>query len=202
MSEAPEHVCLYVSLKPTKSACFGVCQIPYEKRSVFDHQFNFLRFVRGGTSRSLARRQTCMYVCMFELQTYPKHVCMYVCMYVWQAQASMYVCLRPSEHVCMYVCPRQLSVYVCMSETPEQVCMYVSSNWACMYVMCWACMYVSSMYVCLRERRFMYVWMSQTYIHSQARWACMFGMLIFERVCMFQNPVFCHTFCSSNLTPN
>ena len=28
----------------------------------------------------------------------------------------------------------------------------------------------------------------------------MFGMLIFERVCMFQNPVFCRTFCSSNLT--
>ena len=28
----------------------------------------------------------------------------------------------------------------------------------------------------------------------------MFGMLIFERVCMFQNPMFCHIFCSSNLT--
>ena len=50
MSEAPEHVCMYVSLKPTKSACFEGCQIPYEKRSVFDHQFNFLRFVRGGSS--------------------------------------------------------------------------------------------------------------------------------------------------------
>ena len=119
-------------------------------------------------------------------------------MYVRLAQASMYV--RSPCWACMYVCPRQLSVYVCMSETPEQVCMYVSSNWACMYVMCWACMYVSSMYVCLRERRFMYVWMSQTYIHSQASWACMFGMSIFERVCMFQNPVFCRTFCSSNLT--
>ena len=115
----------------------------------------------------------------------------YVCMYVW-GLLSMYVCMsQAAERVCMYIC---------MSETPEHVCMYVSSNWACMYVMCWACMYVSSMYVCLRERRFMYVWMSQTYIHSQARWACMFGMLIFERVCMFKNPVFCRTCCSSNLT--
>ena len=82
---------MYVSLKPTKSACFGGCQIPHEKRSVFDHQFNFLRFVRGGTSGSLARRQTCMYVCLSSRRTLsmyvcmsdsPKQVCMYVCMYV------------------------------------------------------------------------------------------------------------------------
>ena len=84
---------MYVSLKPTKSACFGGCQIPHEKRSVFDHQFNFLKFVRGGTSGSLARRQTCMYVCMFELQTYPKHVCMYVCLRL----LSMYVCMSLSN---------------------------------------------------------------------------------------------------------
>ena len=157
MSEAPEHVCMYVSFKPTKSACFGGCQIPHEKRSVFDHQFNFLRFVRGGTSRSLARRQTCMYVCMFELQTYPKHVCMYV----WQAQASMYVCLRPSEHVCMYVpgswacmyvCLRLLSKYVCMSQATERVCMLRAER-VCMFQVC---MYVSEsedlcMYGCLRH---------------------------------------------------
>ena len=86
VSEAPEHVCLYVSLKPTKSACFGGCQIPHEKRSVFDHQFNFLRFVRGGYFQEPSEAPN-MYVCMFELQTYPKHVCMsespkQVCMYV------------------------------------------------------------------------------------------------------------------------
>ena len=92
-----------------------------------------------------------MYVCMFELQTYPKHVCMYV----WQAQASMYVCMleAPAEHVCMYVCLSQLSVYVCMSQAYwacMYVCMsqtYIDSNltpcWACMYVRRWACMYLS-----------------------------------------------------------
>ena len=100
LSEAPEHVCLYVSLKPTKSACFGGCQIPHEKRSVFDHQFNFLRFVRGGTSRSLARRQACMYVCLSSRPT----LSMYVCMYVRLTGPSKYVCMSEApEHVCMYV---------------------------------------------------------------------------------------------------
>ena len=37
---------MYVKL-PAK----GGGAIPYEKRSVFERQFNFLRFVRGGTSR-------------------------------------------------------------------------------------------------------------------------------------------------------
>ena len=104
MSEAPEHVCMYVSLKPTKSACFGGCQIPHEKRSVFDHQFNFLRFVRGGTSGSLARLQTCMYVCLSSRPT-----------------LSMYVCMSDSpKQVCMYVCLRLLSMYVCMSHSKLQ----------------------------------------------------------------------------------
>ena len=48
-----------------------------------------------------------MYVCLFELQTYPKHVCMYVCMSDSPKQVCMYVC--------MYVCLRLLSMYVCMS---------------------------------------------------------------------------------------
>ena len=84
---------MYVSLKPTKSACFGGCQIPHEKRSVFDHQFNFLRFVRGGTSRSLAMRQTCMYVCLSSRRT----LSMYVCMSQVAKHVCMYVCLEPPE---------------------------------------------------------------------------------------------------------
>ena len=36
MSEAPEQVRMYVSLKATKSACFGGCQIPYQKPSKSD----------------------------------------------------------------------------------------------------------------------------------------------------------------------
>ena len=107
MSEAPEHVCLYVSLKPTKSACFGGCQIPHEKRSVFDHQFNFLRFVRGGTSRSLARRQTCMYVCLSSRPTLSMYVCTsdrpkQVCMYVWGSWACMYVSLTQSYKISVF----------------------------------------------------------------------------------------------------
>ena len=98
------YVCMYVSLKPTKSACFGGCQIPHEKRSVFDHQFNFLRFVRGGTSGSLARRQTCMYVCLSSRRT-----------------LSMYVCMSDSpKQVCLYVCLRLLSMHVCMSHSKLQ----------------------------------------------------------------------------------
>ena len=54
-----------------------------------------------------------MYVCMLELQAYPKHVCMFVRL------------TGPSEHVCMYVC---------MLEAPaEHVCMYVSGNHVCMF---------------------------------------------------------------------
>ena len=70
----------------------------------------------GGTSRSLARRQTCMYVCMFELQTYPKHVCMYV----WSL-----------KHVCACWNP-QAFVYVCM-----YVCMYTSINIVSMCISFW-----------------------------------------------------------------
>ena len=96
------YVCMYVSLKPTKSACFGGCQIPREKRSVFDHQFNFLRFVRGGTSGRLARRQTCMYVCLSSRRTLSMYVCMsdsskQVCMYVWGSWACIYVCMSHSK---------------------------------------------------------------------------------------------------------
>ena len=58
-----------------------------------------------------------------------------------------------------------------------------------MYVMCWACMYVPSMYVCLRERRFMYVWMSQTYIlptkHTYTvSWHQAFGRPLNMYVCL------------------
>ena len=188
--------CMYVCLSQTYKICL-FRRVSNSSRKTFSiwSPIQFFEICEGGYFQEPSEAPN-MYVCMFELQTYPKHVCMYV----WQAQASMYVCLRPSEHVCMYVpgswacmyvCLRLLSKYVCMSQATERVCMLCAER-VCMFQVC--------MYVCLRERRFMYVWMSQTYIHSQARWACMFGMLIFERVCMCQNPVFCRTFCSSNLT--
>ena len=40
------YVCMYVRLSSKE-----VGPIPYEKRSVFERHFNFLRLVRGGTSR-------------------------------------------------------------------------------------------------------------------------------------------------------
>ena len=120
------YVCMYVSLKPTKSACFGGCQIPHEKRSVFDHQFNFLRFVRGGTSRSLARRQTCMYVCLSSRPT----LSMYVCTSDRPKQVCMYVCMleAPAEHVCMYVCMYVSNIHTytfrfCVKSSLQHVCM-------------------------------------------------------------------------------
>ena len=96
------YVCLYIKLSSK-----GVGPIPYEKRSVFERQFNFLRFVRGGTSRCPN-----MHTYMLSIHTYKlrnqkpstgrgllknppqgegfwniEHVCMYVC---W---ACMYVCI-------------------------------------------------------------------------------------------------------------
>ena len=86
-----EHACMYVKLSSK-----GVGPIPYEKRSVFERQFNFLRFVRGGTSRG-PNIHTCStyihtymlrhtYVCIVCMSEVSKHVCM---------SPSMYVCLRP-----------------------------------------------------------------------------------------------------------
>ena len=92
--------------------------------------------MRGGTSGSLARLQTCMYVCLSSRPT-----------------LSMYVCTsdRPKQ-VCMYVCLRLLSKYVCMSQATERVCMLCAER-VCMFQVC---MYVSEsedlcMYGCLRH---------------------------------------------------
>ena len=130
---------------------------------------------------------SCMYVCLRAFMRVCmleaiEHVCIYACMYVWDVWACMYVC--------MYVCLKQLSVYVCMPQTyihRPQTYIDLTPCWACMYVICWACMYVSSMYVCLRERRFMYVWMSQTYIlsHLTPRWACMYVRYVKCWACMY-----------------
>ena len=70
----------------------------------------------------------------------------------------MHVCMsQAAQRVCMYVCLRLLSKYVCMSQATERVCMLCAER-VCMFQVC--------MYVCLRGRRVMYVWMSQTYIHT------------------------------------
>ena len=57
--------------------------------------------VRDGTSRSPARLQTCMYVCLSSRRTLSMYVCMsdspkQVCMYVWGSWACMYVCMYVS----------------------------------------------------------------------------------------------------------
>ena len=128
MSEAPEHVCMYVCLTQSyKISLFRRVSNSLSKPFKISRLIHFFLNCEGGTSGSLARLQTCMYVCMFELQTYPKHVCMYVCMYVWQAQASMYVCMSEAFWACMYVCLRQLSVYVCI-----YVCLRLLSMYVCM----------------------------------------------------------------------
>ena len=86
MSEAPEHVCMYVSLKATKSACFGGWQ---------NLTFNSFLFwiVREDTSGSLARVQTCIYVCMYVWES-PEHV--------WGSWACMYVCLTQSYKISIF----------------------------------------------------------------------------------------------------
>ena len=86
--------------------------------------------MRGGTSGSLTRVQTCMYVC-WSSQTF-----MYVCMF--RLHVCMYVCLKPScVYVCMYVrSPSWAGIYVCMYdwEHLHYICMYVSGDKRCMYV--------------------------------------------------------------------
>ena len=74
--------------------------------------------MRGGTSGSLTRVQTCMYVCL-------------------SSQTFMYVCMSEApRHACMYVCmpETQKYVYVCMSDTPRQACMSETPGSVCMYV--------------------------------------------------------------------
>ena len=166
MSDSPKQVCMYVW---GSWACMSVCLSQTYKICLFRRVSNssrktfsiwspiqFFEICEGGYFQEPSEAPN-MYVCMFELQTYPKHVCMYV----WQAQASMYVCLRPSEHVCMYVpgswacmyvCLRLLSKYVCMSQATERVCMLCAER-VCMFQVC---MYVSEsedlcMYGCLRH---------------------------------------------------
>ena len=140
---------------------------------------------------------------MFELPD------VYVWMYVWEPSSCMYeaiehVCIYASMYVwdvwaCMYVCLTQLSVYVRMPQTyihRPQTYIDLTPCWACMYAMCWACMYVSSMYVCLREWRFMYVWMFQVCMYvSESEDLCMYGCLrhtsLVTWLCMYVRSVKC-----------
>ena len=113
-SQGSMYVCMYVW---GSWACMYVCLTQSYKNSLFRRVSNslskpiriqllidFFLNCEGCTSRSPARLQACMYVCMFELQTYPKHVCMSD---------------RPKK-VYMYVCLRRLSMYVCMSHSKLQ----------------------------------------------------------------------------------
>ena len=144
--------------------------------------------MRGGTSGSLARLQTCMYVC---LSSRPPTLSMYVCMYVWQAQASMYVCMLEAlaEHVCMYVsgswacmyvCLRQLSMYVCMSQTyihtlsDFSVKSSLQRVWICSKTLCFV-MKIKHTYMLKSLRN-----SNITVTHQEA----------LNYVCMFENPVF------------
>ena len=135
-----EYVCMYVW---GSWACMSVCLSQTYKICLFRRVSNssrktfsiwspiqFFEICEGRYFQEPSEAPN-MYVCMFELQTWPKHVCMYV----WQAQASMYVCLRPSEHVCMYV----------------------SGSWACMYV----CLRQLSMYVCMSQKTYIHTCLNQ-----------------------------------------
>ena len=86
---------MYVCLRP-QIIIPGLGPIPHGKRLVLNVLFNFLRFVRGGTSRGpnihtyMLNIHTYMlrhtYVCIVCMSEVSKHVCM---------SPSMYVCLRP-----------------------------------------------------------------------------------------------------------
>ena len=91
-SQSSMYLCL---TKTYKSVCFGGCQSPYPKSL-------FSLIVREGTSRSPARLQTRMYVCMYVCLSSKPSTCMYV------------LNLRLLS---MYVCFRQLGVYVCLINT-------------------------------------------------------------------------------------
>ena len=72
--------------------------------------FNFfLPCEGGGTSGSLDRVQTCMYVCMFELPVCMFEALKYVCICVCMFEALKRVCLKPS------------SVYECMSNFTKKL---------------------------------------------------------------------------------
>ena len=145
--------------------------------------------MRGGTSGSLARLQTCMYVCLRALSMY---VCMsdrpkQVCMYVWGSWASVYVCLTQSYKMSLF-----RGVSSSLSKA-FKICRLIHFFWivrrstsgslarvqTCMYV----CLKGLSMYVCMSDRPkkvCMYVWGS---------WACMYVCLtqsykisLFQRV--------------------
>ena len=174
MSDRPKEVlvCMYVW---GSWACMYVCLTQSYKISVFRRVSNslskpfkiwrlihFFWIVRGGTSQSLARLQTCMYVCLSSRPTLSMYVCMYVC-----------TSDRPKQ-VCMYVWGL-LSMYVCMSQAAELVCMYVWDSWASMYVclkqlsvyVCYVLsVYVCFKYVCMSQRAKIYVCMDVSDIHT------------------------------------
>ena len=98
------YVCLrlpsmYVCLSQTYKIClFRRVSNSLSKAFKIWRLIHFFLNCEGGTSRSLARLQTCMYVCLSSRRT-----------------LSMYVCLSDR--------PKEVCTYVCMSEAPEHVCM-------------------------------------------------------------------------------
>ena len=119
------YVCMYVCMSHSRLQNQHVSEgVKFLIKTFQNLTFNSFLFwiVRGGTSRGLARLQTCMYVCLSSRPT----LSMYVCTSDRPKQVCMYVCMLeapPTEHVCMYV-SGILSMYVCMSQ----------AYWACMYV--------------------------------------------------------------------
>ena len=141
----PKHVCMYVCLTaPSKYVCMYVwgswtcvCVshsklqnqllsegVKFLIKTLQNLTFNsFFLNCEGGYFREPSWAPN-VYVCMSELQTYPKHICMYVRL----TGPSKYVCMSeaPAEHVCMYVSANWACMYVCLRHT-EHVCMYVSN---------------------------------------------------------------------------
>ena len=177
----PKHVCMYVWQAP-KQVCMYVCLRLLSKYVCMSHSqlqnqlvsegvkfliktlqnltlnFFFFLIVRGGTSGSIARLQTCMYVCLSSRPTLSMYVCTsdrpkQVCMYVW-GLLSMYVCMsQAAERVCMYVWDSWASMYVCLKQLSVYVC-YVLS------------VYVCFKYVCMSQRAKIYVCMDVSDIHT------------------------------------
>ena len=176
--------CMYVCMSHSKLQNQRVSEgVRFLIKTIQNLTFNsfFFWIVRGGTSWSLARLQTCMYVCLSSRPT-----------------LSMYVCTsdRPKQ-VCMYVWGL-LSMYVCMSQAAERVCMYASN------IHTWHQTYIHSKltpgvrkafeHVCMFENPVPVLEMKHTCIHSQS---CLKSKKNHpeappKRVCMFQKPTTCY----------
>ena len=101
--------CMSVCLSQTYKICL-FRRVSNSSRKTFSiwSPIQFFEICEGGYFQEPSEAPN-VYVCMFELQTYPKHVCMSdrpeeVCMYVWGFWACMYVSVKATKSACFGGC--------------------------------------------------------------------------------------------------